>query len=302
MLDYIVIGLAFILVALVAGNNLSITAGNIIGGRITSKKLGISIAIIGYVVGFLAEHDFMRHGIFNILPSATSMILIYMFVVAIVIFLISHKLRIPQSLSMTFTFIIIGVALATNVAINYFYIMEVIIFWVVSPLIILYLTKVIVNFSKKKVENAPIWRTINTLKYLAIFATFFTAFTLGANTIGLAYSVLPSNMLTIFVFIVAIIVGSALLSGNELKTISSIIPIRYLNSVITETISMVAVEVATLFGVPLSNTQTYTFALYGAGAGYKNKAIVKRPLVKLIYGWVSMALVGLIATLILVAI
>ena len=302
MLGYLVIGLAFILVALVAGNNLSITAGNIIGSRITSKKLGIAIAIFGYIAGFLAEDGFMRYGIFNILPSATNIILTYMFIVAIIIFVISHKLRIPQSLSMTFTFIIIGVALATNVAINYLYITEIIAFWIASPLIVLYLTKATTKLAKDRTKDMPIWKTINALKYFAIITTFFTAFTLGANTIGLAYSVLPENSITIITFVIAIIVGSVLLSGNELKTISLIIPIRYLNSVITETISLLAVEVATLFGVPLSNTQTYTFALYGAGAGYKNKAIVKRPLIKLIYGWVSMALIGLVIAFILVAI
>jgi PiT family inorganic phosphate transporter len=289
-------------VALVSGNNLSITVGNIIGSRITSKKLGISIAILGYISGFIIENNFMRHGIFNILPHTTNITLIYMFAVAIIIFIISHKMRIPQSLSITFTFIILGVDLATNSAINYFYVIWVVAFWISFPLIILYLAKITTKIAKEKIENLPIWKSIKALKYVAIIVTFFTAFTLGANTIGLVYSILPENLIITSVFILAIIFGTILLSGNELKTISSIIPIRYLNSVITETISLISVEVATLFGIPLSNTQTYTFALYGAGAGYKNKAIVKKPLVKMLYGWVSTAIIGFAITFILVAI
>ncbi len=47
--------LAFLLISLVAGNNLSACSGTIIGGNIVSRRIGILLTFIGYAGGMLLQ-------------------------------------------------------------------------------------------------------------------------------------------------------------------------------------------------------------------------------------------------------
>ncbi len=148
------------------------------------------------------------------------------------------------------------------------------------------------------------WKTVSTMRILLIFISFFTAFTLGANTIGLIYATMPANLYLEIIIILAIIFGSILLSSRELQRIGQdIIPIRYANALVSQSVSVLLVEFATLFGIPLSNTQTLTAGIYGAGMSYKFRLIMKKPAISIISTWILTAfvsfIVGYIATLII---
>jgi len=73
-----------------------------------------------------------------------------------------------------------------------------------------------------------------------------------------------------------------------------IIPIRYLNAVGSQVVSAALVEIATLFGVPMSNTQTFVSCIYGAGASYKSRLIMKHPFVITVETWFITAVIAFV--------
>ncbi|MGC8479060.1 MAG: inorganic phosphate transporter [Candidatus Micrarchaeia archaeon] len=301
---YIEALLVFVLVALTAGNNLSVSSGTLITSKTVKKRYGILIAILGYISGFLVEGNFLRAGISKIVSFGNQYFVFVVFSIAILIFIIAHKKRVPESLSITLTSALFGTGLALN-TINLGYAFYIVIFWVLAGVISFMLCYFLMKYKNKLIFKKDIWKTVSVMKVSLIILAFFTSFTLGANTIGLIYASIPSSMAMVIIIILGIIVGSVLLSSGELKRIGNeIIPLRYSNALITQAVSVFLVELATTFSIPLSNTQTLTAGIYGTGLSYKTRLILKKPLFAIMTIWVVTAVIsfilGYIATLIFI--
>ena len=305
ILDLIILLFVFILAALTAGNNLSVSSGPLISGKIIKKNTGILLTILGYASGFLAEGSFLRTGVAQLFPTTSTVLILIVLSISIGIFIIAHKKRVPESLSITFTSALIGVSLAYGSAINLYFISFIIIFWIFASLFSIILSYYLMKRIRVVLENKKIWSSILIMRTLLIIISFLTAFTLGANTIGLIYASIPYVPYSEVVIILGIIFGCIFLSSRELKRISQdIIPIRYLNALVSQSISVLMVESATLFGIPLSNTQTLTSGIYGAGVSYKTRLILKKPAISIVATWILTAIISLVvayvATLLLV--
>lgn len=305
MLDLIILLFIFILVALTAGNNLSVSSGPLISGKIIKKNTGILLAILGYISGFLAEGSFLRIGVKQLFPINSTVLILIVLSISIGVFIIAHKKRVPESLSITFTSALIGVTLAYGGGINLHFISFIVMFWIFASIFSIILSYYLMKHIRVVLNNKKIWRSLLAMRALLIIISFLTAFTLGANTIGLIYASIPFVPYSEVVIILGIIFGCIFLSSRELKRISQdIIPIRYLNALVSQSISVLMVEFATVFGIPLSNTQTLTSSIYGAGLSYKTRLILKKPAISIVTTWILTAIISLvvayIATLLLV--
>ena len=293
--DIVLSILIFVLVALTAGNNLSVSSGPLISGRILRKGNGILLAILGYISGFLIEGNFLRNGISLIFPFNNQLLLFIVLSISISIFVIANKKRVPESLSITFTCALVGVSLAytNHIQTQFIYI---VLFWVTATLVSMFASFYLMKFIRNKLYKGNIWKTVSSIKIILIAIAFLTSFTLGANTIGLIYSIIPASSSIEFIIILAIIFGSIFLSLGTLKRISQdLIPVRYANALVSQSISIFLVELATLFSIPLSNTQTLTSGLYGTGLSYKTRLIMRKPALSIILTWVLTAILSLVA-------
>lgn len=298
--------LAFILVALVAGNNLSACSGTIIAGRVVRRRTGIMLTILGYILGLLLEGTLLRSSIEQLLPVASHTSVVISFIVPIAIFIVSHKLRVPQSLSITLTASIIGINLAYGHSINTVYVTYMVLFWVVAAFISAVLAFASMKMTRRLTNKMEIWSTVSGIRTLLIIVSFFTAFTLGANTFGLVMSSMASveNVwYTLATIIVAIVFGSLFLSRGELKRIGNeILPIRYLNALVSQFVSALLVELGTVFSIPISNTQMFTTSLYGAGVSYGTRMLLKRPISVILATWVLTGLAAIVASYVITAV
>jgi PiT family inorganic phosphate transporter len=298
LLDAVIYLLFFVLVALVSGNNLSVCTGSIISSRIVKKSTGIIIGIVGYSIGFVMQGDLLKIGLIAIMPSPSAYLIIIALSIALAMFVVAHIARVPQSLSITFTMIIVGISMAYGKAFSIGYFSNIIEFWILAGAAAGILTVLLMKISYKFTINSKIWGTVERIKALLIIVSFLTAFVLGANTIGFVFasvSGLINESFGIAVAIMAMVFGSVLLSGGELKRIGNeILPMRYLNALISQSISMILVEVGTLLSIPISNTQTFTASLYGAGLSYRTRMLRKKPLFSIIAAWILTALIALI--------
>lgn len=297
LLGALIYPLLFLLVALVCGNNLSACSGAIITGGVVDRKTGISITIVGYIAGFLLQGNLLRTGLIALMPVQSEFLVVIALAVALVVFIISHLLRIPQSLSITFAMAIIGIGIAYGNMSDLHFVSYMVGFWVLSAIA----TGLVVVMAMRSVRDtllkSNVWNVIRNIKLLLVIVSFFTAFVLGANTIGFLFAAVSGLTNTIYakiITILAIILGSVLLSSGELRTIGSdIIPLRYLNALISQIASVVVVEIATLFSIPASNTQTFTASLYGAGLSYHTRIIRKKPMFNIIISWILTAAASL---------
>ncbi len=295
MSSLIILALTFLLISLVAGNNLSSCTGAIISGKIVTKRSGIIIAILGYISGLVLEGNILKNGVSALLPVNSTLFITIALLVSIIIFIYAHFKRIPNSLSFTFASVILGISSAAGLNINFTFVLTMVLFWALTPIVSIALTLAMMKGSRRIIDKKNIWETINKIKILLVIVSFFTAFTLGANTIGFVYSAIPSDSSNFIIVVVALIFGSMVLSGRELNKIGNeIIPFRYLNSITSQLGSAIIVEVATLFGIPMSNTQSFTMSIYGAGLSYKNRLLIKKPAIDIIKAWIYMIIVSFI--------
>ena len=297
MFEELIYPLLFLLVALVAGNNLSACTGSIISSRIVSRRFGIWTAIIGYILGFLIEGGMLKAGLLALMPVHTAALVIIALLVSLIVFIVAHAIRVPMSLSMTLAMAIVGIELAYSGFLNVPFLSYIIIFWILSTFLSVIFTLVAMRVSYRFLFNSRIWPTIKKIKILLIIISFFTAFVLGANTVGFLFAA-TLNMLDpvfgVLTVIAAIIIGSIMLSKGELKRIGNeILPLRYLNALITQMVSVLVVQAATMLSIPSSNTQTFTASLYGAGLSYRTRIILKKPMFTIILSWIATAVISL---------
>ena len=192
-----------------------------------------------------------------------------------------------------------GFSIATGAFTNTFYIAEVVAMWVAAPVIaIVFVFYFIRLINRSKPNN--IWRRLQIYKVLLIILAFSTSYVLGANTIGLIVATGSFNLITVLAAIVAIFIGAFYLSAGEIRRVSQeIYLMRYLNATATLVTSTVLVEAATVFNLPLSNTQALSAAVFGAGISYKSKFVSVKPFVTIVLTWVLAPLLSFAVGLII---
>ncbi|MDE1834153.1 MAG: inorganic phosphate transporter, partial [Candidatus Micrarchaeota archaeon] len=290
--------LLFFLVALVSGNNMPTCFGPAISSGIIGRKTGILATIIGYMLGFLVEGWLLKAGLLSLMPIQSEALVSLALVITMLMFLISHVLRVPQSLSITFTMVIIGIGIGYGTKMNMPFVVEVIAFWVLSALIAGVVTFAMMKIAFRFMPKVRVWMALSRIKPLLVLISFFTAFVLGANTIGFLYASVSNIVDPLYateVTLAAIIFGSILLSRGELNRMGNeILPLRYVNALISQTIAVAMVQIATFFSIPASNTQTLILSIYGAGLSYKVRLLRKRPIITIAFAWISTAVVSLL--------
>jgi PiT family inorganic phosphate transporter len=285
--------LTFLLTLLVSGNNLSAAVGTLVGSRIVNKYTGIIIGSTGFFLGLVLEGKLLHGAALSLVPHSYFYIT-YAFLISFLIFLAANIGRAPLSLTMALAGTAIGIDIRIGYAIDYNFVMLMVAFWIMAPIISIIISyaaeRGIFHRDFKNVWDVAIW-----LKFLIIISSFLTAFTLGANTLGFIANIEGFNLLTISVMAIAIFAGSFFLSSGVIKRVGEeMYSMRYSNALVSLVVSSLLVEIATVFAVPLSNTQTLTSSVFGVGISYKYKAIYMRPFLIIIMTWVLSPSIGFI--------
>jgi PiT family inorganic phosphate transporter len=271
---------------LVSGNNLSACVGPAIGSRVVSKRFGMLLGATGFSLGLIFQGIGMTKTVNMLLPNSTLQFQAEALLVAIIIFVIADLIRAPVSLSMSLVGLFAGLSLAGGTPKGGVYVAEVVAMWIAAPLIAIgfsfYLIKAI-NSSPPK----NIWRRLQTYKILLIVLAFFTSYVLGANTIGLIVATGGFDLATVVAAIVAIFIGTFFFSAGEIRRVSQeLFLMRYPNAMSTLLTSAVLVEAATIFNIPLSNTQVLSSAVFGASISYKSKFVSLKPFLLTALSWI----------------
>lgn len=287
-----IILLAFTLSLLVSGNNLSAAVGTLVGSRVISRHGGILIGIVGFSSGYLIQGNLMIHAASVLLPHSNYMITL-LFTVSIAIFMLAQALKAPLSLTLSIVGTAIGLDIRNGIAIDSTYVGLLITTWVASPFIAV-LAGFLFGKLTSKLKMDRTWNVTIVLKLLLLVVSFLTAYTLGANTIGLLGAFIGFGVYSIVAVLCGVIVGSMFLSRGVLKRVGEdMFSMRYLSALTSLVISSVMVEGATLLSIPLSNTQTLTSAIFGQGLSFRVKAMYFRPYFIVVLTWLIAPITGL---------
>lgn len=297
-LQELVLALTFVAVVLVSGNNLSACVGPAIGSQILSKRVGILLGALGFSFGLIVQGRSMTVSLHTFLPNPTPTIEAEILLVTILVFVIADLIRAPISVGMCLVGLFIGLDLAGGGHLKPFTLV-VVATWVLAPV-----ASIVLSFSLTRIINSKsggnVWQRVRILKLVIIILSFSTAYVLGANTLGLITAIGGFSILSLLSAIAAVFIGSFLLSGGELKRVADdLFLLHYSNATIMLLTSTILVELATLFNIPLSNTQALAAALFGTGISYKTKLISLWPFLVIVIGWIIAPLLGLVAGLLL---
>jgi PiT family inorganic phosphate transporter len=285
-LEAVLVIMVFLAVALVSGNNLSACVGPAVGARIISRKWGVLLGAAGFSVGLLAQGSVMLNSFRLFLPGVNLTLQVESLLVAVLVFVVADLIRVPVPLSMCMVGLFAGIAASEGNLFHEPFLLEVIAMWFVAPLAAAGLSFYLVRVLNKS-SPRNIWRRVKIYKVVLIFLAFSTSYALGANTIGLIVATGGFSLWVLLTAILGIFVGVFFMSGGELRRVSQeLFLLRYPNATVTLLTSTFLVEVATVFNIPLSNTQAISAALFGSGVSYKTKLISLKPFLTIVAGWV----------------
>jgi len=296
----ILLGLGlFLAVAFVSGNDLSACVGTAIGGRVINPRIGMALGAAGLVAGVLSQGSAMTQTVNAIFLSSDTLIISEMLFVIVFIFLLAHIVRIPLSLSMSVVGLLVGVATARHLPVQVGFLHMIIVVWLVAPVVALVLALYSVRLLDK-ISPVHFWRRIAIYKSVIIVFAFLNSYVLGTNTIGLLVAVSGFSYLSIAIGVLGILVGSFFLSSGPIKRVGQdLFSLRYSNALVALIVSTFLVEFATLFSIPLSNTQALSASVLGEGLSYRYKLISIRPYTMIIVGWIAAPLLSFLFGLVL---
>ncbi len=282
-----------ILISLVAGNNMATAVGTLVGSNVSNKRVAKFIGIIGFISGLIISGSLMVKTA-KVIFDYNAEILELLLISTIVIFFIAQWTRVPLSLTMALVGISIGLMIRYEryyeLAIYY----KIIFMWFLAPVFSLSMAFILSKlYSYIKIED--IWKKSLTMRFLIIAFSFGSAYTLGENTMGLLLSIYGFNVLSILISIIFILLGSVFLSDGVLKRLGNeIYSMKYSNALVSIVSSTVLVELASMFSIPLSNSQTITFSILGTALSNKVRFLIYKPIIRILTVWIISPLLGIL--------
>lgn len=283
---------ASILAALVAGNNLSVAVGSLVGSNVLKKNYSKILAILGFVSGMLIGSEYMKSTTLALFPQSSFMLFLIISG-TIIIFIIAQLTRVPISLTMALVGIGIGLMFHNNTFQNENIAIKIVFMWILAPISAIILS-FLLGIIYKGINFKNVWHTTSTIKVLLLVTSFFSAYTLGENTLGLIINISGFSIESVIFIIIGTALGAYFISEGVLRRVSfEIYSLRYSTALISILTSALLVEIATLFSIPLSNTQTMTLGILGVGLSYKTRYFILKPLLKILIFWVISPLIGI---------
>lgn len=217
--------------------------------------------------------------------------------VTIVIFIIGESMRVPMSLTGSLYASLVGASLAVgHILGNAAFVLG---YWLSLPIIVMLfsylLYKSLSVFSRISFKYAGIYRA------LSIITVFLLSFSFGANNLGLIWALLSFSYKGMLLVIAGSILGVLLIGWRTLYRLSSgLFTIGSLTSFTVQLFSFIAMEIGTLFSVPMPVTITTSFGLVGVGAAHRFRIINLRYFNELILGFIVSIIIGLALSYILI--
>ncbi|ADN51739.1 inorganic phosphate transporter [Vulcanisaeta distributa] len=277
--------LAFLLSFLVSGNNLSANAGAAVGSRSIDYKYAVIIALLGYILGLWLQGTYMRA---NVVSGDVAMVAM---AVTIVIFIVGESMRVPMSLTGSLYASLVGASLALGRMMgNAVFVLG---YWLSLPIIVMLLSYIL--YKSLGALSRLSFRYVGIYRVLSILTVFLLSFSFGANNLGLLWALLNFSYKGLLLIIISSILGVLLIGWRTLYRLSTgLFTLGPLTSFTVQLFSFIAMEIGTIYSVPMPVTVTTSFGLVGVGAAHRFRIINLKYFNELILGFIVSIIIGLV--------
>lgn len=283
------IGLMFVF----GWNNGPVLLGNLAGSGILSYRRSLALVAAGLLAGVFLEGPKMERSLAGgITSSTTQTVAIEVLILSFTIMLLLSVLRIPVSLGNILVGAYSGASLAAQIPLNSPQILLILLSWLSVPAFSALITILIYRIVSIVVPNWSLI-TLDTVNRAAVLGiTFYVAFAMGANNLGMVRSVLAPFQhagieVQAILFSLAALMGMLLFGrgisgviGDELLALS---PVGVLTAMFGGASVMLLL---TQFRIPVSITQAIVGGMVGVSLTRDVRVINRRILGEILASWI----------------
>lgn len=284
-------------------NNSGLSTGSLLASGFSYRK-GIAITGIGFVIGALLEGWKMGDTLTGLtgFQGATLSVLFTTLIITSIVFSIFSFLGLPISLVNILVGSYAGAAMAMNVFVNYAYLDIIILSWIFLPFLAAVATIACYRITIRFLANvSPVG--VGRFHLIAMpVIVFYTAYSLGANNIGLLHNLTPHGTqlieILLLVFLPIASFFGVMKSGRTSRFVSEGIvghsPTTVFSSLL---VSAVLVWLFTQAAIPVSLSQLLIGGLVGVNLYRKPRVYNKDALLKLVGAWIGVTMISFFAAL-----
>ena len=285
--SWIIVALAVLTLVMAGANNAGNSAGTIAGSRILSYEKGIVIFVAGLALGALLEGDKLTGAIQGGAVKGTfgTISVEIVLFIALMTIAIATLAKLPLPISQAIFGASIGCGLFLGLPLNIGFIVLVIASWGGAPFVAAFISLVITKLLKRKPVKG-LDATVVLFGLLTLGAGFYTAYTFGANTLGLFIGIIEGSLgwpVSITLTVVATGLGALLLGQRVTKTvgegIASLSPPLAFASQLGGALT---VHIFTQGGIPVSISESITGGIVGSGLGRGVSAVSRQTILRLV--------------------
>ncbi|MCX8181541.1 MAG: anion permease [Candidatus Methanomethyliaceae archaeon] len=278
------------MLVITGANNASNSAGTVAGSKVISYRNGVIIFILGIAAGAVLEgwklsnavQGKALHGVLETFSLEVVM------GVTFAMLILATTLRLPLPITQALYGASLGSALYMGIPIDWSNVSSVFLSWLATPISAMFIAYVLTKITRKLMFKG-VSETIVTYGILTIGTSFYTAYALGANTLGLIVGVVGIDLggfQTLILAIVATSLGGFLMGERVARTVgegmASLGPATGFSSQFS---AALVVHLFTQAGIPVSISHSVIGGVLGGGLGKGFRALGKGFLVRLIILW-----------------
>ena len=303
-LEIILLLLGISLCIVLGANNASACFGATFGGGFIKYSRAAGIAVLGVVSGTVIEgfklSKTVSGEILNFFGVETVLAII---VSSFLVMVIATIFRLPMSLSEGVIGSAVGAGLGFGFNVNWNFLGFILLSWVIAPFLSAALSILIYKWISTVSLHV---KNIFTLNYFygkaALVLSFYLAYVLGANTVGLVngiFNVFPGNLfLGALIFSSSTAFGMYFLSRRVTETVSGgITGLGVSTALSVQLSSAVTIHLLTQFSVPVSITQALIGGIFGVCLAKKIVFMRRKAVKSILVGWTVAPLIGMLIAL-----
>ncbi|MCD6428645.1 MAG: hypothetical protein J7L12_03410 [Desulfurococcales archaeon] len=285
-------------VAVAVGNNMGVIAGPSSGVKVISKNWLYILAIIGLSLGYFCEGWKVRITAFLQLRD-----MLVIFSIAILILSLLTLMGFVTSVTQIFMGVLIGYTIAVSgQSLLIGKIAEILMYWgltlVLSATTSFLLMKILFGGRTIIIKNLGVFKLVIALLVV------FTAYVLGANTLGFIVSftmlgMRQDSILSIIAVLAGIVIGVVIVRGirGTHRIGMGFYGLRYSSTLTIYISALVLAEVGTQLSIPIPLSLAVFSGLLGSSMGMKLRLIKGRKVVEyLLASWIVPLIISLIAS------
>ena len=294
MIIEVALALILALTFLVSSNNLSLVAGMAVGSRLLRPGVAMMIALAGYIIGLLLQGSEMRgYGV-----SAEGLLILS--IIGVLVFTIGEAAKIPMSITNSLYMSWSALVLYNNGAlpINFPIVLS---SWFIIPILLALAAYLLYpSLVRLMASSNPIMR-LSVYRLIMILTVFLVGFSFGANNLGLIWSMLRFSKVGLIGVIFASTLGVVITGRRTLGQFSRgmFIP-PPVSSSVTQLLSFTALELSTVFAIPISLTLCTVGSLLGISMARGMRIINTQYLRLILIGYISTMIIAFMGALLTV--